>query len=47
MATSALGWRSIFWISIVLSIIALFLLRGTPESKAAANRRRHASTGAA
>lgn len=34
MATSALGWRSIFWISIVLSIIALFLLRGTPESKA-------------
>ncbi len=36
MATSAFGWRSIFWISIVLSIIALFLLRGTPESKAAA-----------
>jgi DHA2 family multidrug resistance protein-like MFS transporter len=35
MATSPLGWRSIFWISIVLSIIALFLLRGTPESKAA------------
>jgi DHA2 family multidrug resistance protein-like MFS transporter len=34
MATSVLGWRSIFWISIVLSIIALFLLRGTPESKA-------------
>ncbi|SDL86524.1 MFS transporter [Arthrobacter sp. ok362] len=36
MATSFLGWRSIFWISIVLSVIALFLLRGTPESKAAA-----------
>lgn len=36
MATSALGWRSIFWISIVLSVVALFLLRGTPESKAAA-----------
>ena len=35
MATSPLGWRSIFWISIVLSIVALFLLRGTPESKAA------------
>lgn len=34
MATSVLGWRSIFWISIVLSIVALFLLRGTPESKA-------------
>jgi DHA2 family multidrug resistance protein-like MFS transporter len=36
MASSILGWRSIFWISIVLSLIALFLLRGTPESKAPA-----------
>lgn len=36
MATSVLGWRSIFWISIVLSFVAFFLLRGTPESKAAA-----------
>ncbi|WP_167045275.1 MFS transporter [Salinibacterium sp. ZJ454] len=36
MATSFLGWRSIFWISIVLSIVAMFLLRGTPESKAPA-----------
>ncbi|MET3919324.1 MFS transporter [Arthrobacter sp. UYEF20] len=36
MATSFLGWRSIFWISIVLSVLALFLLRGTPESKSAA-----------
>ncbi|MHA6667949.1 MFS transporter [Homoserinimonas sp. A447] len=34
MATSVLGWRSIFWISIVLSILALFLVRGTPESRA-------------
>jgi MFS transporter, DHA2 family, multidrug resistance protein len=34
MATSFLGWRSIFWISILLSFLALFLLRGTPESKA-------------
>ncbi|WP_193596376.1 MFS transporter [Microbacterium sp. YJN-G] len=34
MATSFLGWRSIFWISIALSIVALFLLKGTPESKA-------------
>ncbi len=33
MATSVLGWRSIFWISIVLSIVALFLVRGTPESR--------------
>ncbi|WP_431710826.1 MFS transporter [Glutamicibacter uratoxydans] len=35
MASSFLGWRSIFWISVVLSILALFLLRGTPESRAA------------
>lgn len=34
MASSFLGWRSIFWISIVLSVLALFLLRGTPESRA-------------
>lgn len=34
MATTALGWRSIFWISIVLSLLALVLLRGTPESRA-------------
>ncbi|MCR8670948.1 MFS transporter [Agrococcus sp. HG114] len=34
MAASPLGWRSIFWISIVLSVVALALLRGTPESKA-------------
>nr|WP_245858387.1 MFS transporter [Glutamicibacter mysorens] len=34
MATSFLGWRSTFWISIVLSVLALFLLKGTPESKA-------------
>ena len=37
MASSFLGWRSIFWISIVLSVLALFLLRGTPESRAAAD----------
>lgn len=34
MATSFLGWCSIFWTSIVLSVLALFLLKGTPESKA-------------
>ncbi|MCG2621391.1 MFS transporter [Arthrobacter sp. I2-34] len=37
MASSFLGWRSIFWISIVLSVLALFLLRGTPESRADAD----------
>jgi DHA2 family multidrug resistance protein-like MFS transporter len=35
MAATFLGWRSIFWISIVLSIVALILVRGTPESRAA------------
>ena len=34
MATSFLGWRSIFWISAALGILSLFLLRGTPESQA-------------
>lgn len=34
MASSFLGWRSIFWISIVLSVVALFLVKGTPESRA-------------
>lgn len=33
MAVSVLGWRSIFWISIALSFLALYLLRGTPVSK--------------
>ena len=35
MATSPLGWRSIFWISAVLGVLALYLIRGTPERKAA------------
>ena len=34
MASTVLGWRSIFWISIVLSVLALFLVQGTPESRA-------------
>lgn len=37
MATSPLGWRSIFWISIALSVLALFLVRDTPVSKAPAS----------
>jgi MFS transporter, DHA2 family, multidrug resistance protein len=36
MATTALGWRSIFWMSIIVSVVSLVLLRGTPESKATA-----------
>lgn len=34
MAASFLGWRSIFWISIVVALVSLFLLRGTPNPKA-------------
>lgn len=34
MAATVLGWRSIFWISILVSLVALFLLRGTPDSRA-------------
>jgi MFS transporter, DHA2 family, multidrug resistance protein len=33
MAVSPLGWRSIFYISIALSAIALYLVRSTPESR--------------
>jgi DHA2 family multidrug resistance protein-like MFS transporter len=36
MATTALGWRSIFVLSIIVSFVSLLLLRGTPESKAQA-----------
>ncbi len=28
------GWRSIFWVGIAVSILGLWLMRGTPESKA-------------
>jgi DHA2 family multidrug resistance protein-like MFS transporter len=33
MAVSVLGWRSIFWISIALSVLALYLVRDTPVSR--------------
>jgi MFS transporter, DHA2 family, multidrug resistance protein len=33
MAVSPLGWRSIFWISVALSLLALYLVRSTPESR--------------
>jgi len=35
MAASVLGWRSIFWISIVVSLAALYLTRDTPVTTAA------------
>jgi len=28
------GWRSIFWVGIAVSLIGLWMMRGTPESKA-------------
>ena len=29
-----LGWRSIFWLAIAVSVLGLWLMRGTPENKA-------------
>ncbi|WP_417366883.1 MFS transporter [Glutamicibacter arilaitensis] len=40
MATSFLGWRSIFWISIAVALLSLLLLKGTPESKAGSQEQR-------
>lgn len=41
IAASFLGWRTIFYISIVLCLISLFLTRRTPVSKAPATTERH------
>lgn len=41
MAVSALGWRSIFWISIAIAGAALYLTKDTPDSRAADDRTRH------
>lgn len=41
MAVSVFGWRSIFWISIALSLIALLLVKGTPVSKSVDDRASH------
>jgi MFS transporter, DHA2 family, multidrug resistance protein len=34
LAVSFLGWRSIFWISIAVAVLALYLIKDTPTSKA-------------
>ena len=34
LVASSLGWRWIFWMTIVVSVISFLLLRGAPESKA-------------
>ena len=36
LVASALGWRWIFWMSILVAVISFVLLRGAPESKVAA-----------
>ncbi|MFX9224353.1 MFS transporter, partial [Acinetobacter baumannii] len=28
------GWRSIFWVAIAVSVLGLWMMHGTPESKA-------------
>ena len=33
LVASALGWRWIFWISILVAVVSFLLIRGTPESK--------------
>ncbi len=38
LVASSLGWRWIFWMSIVVAVISFLLIRGTPESKEAATK---------
>ena len=33
LVASSLGWRWIFWMSIIVSVVSFLLLRGAPESK--------------
>jgi DHA2 family multidrug resistance protein-like MFS transporter len=40
LVASSLGWRWIFWVSIVVAGISFLLLRGAPESKGAATKKR-------
>lgn len=37
IVASTLGWRWIFWLSILVALASYFLIRGTPESKPAAS----------
>src|SRR5689334_13218693 len=34
LVASSLGWRWIFWMTIIVSVVSFLLLRGAPESKA-------------
>jgi DHA2 family multidrug resistance protein-like MFS transporter len=38
LVASSLGWRWIFWISIIVAVISFVLIRGTPESKVESTR---------
>ena len=38
LVASSLGWRWIFWMSIGVAVISIFLIRGTPESKEATTK---------
>ena len=40
LVASSLGWRWIFWMSIVVAVISFLLLRGAPESKVTATEKR-------
>ena len=40
LVASSLGWRWIFWMSIVVAVISFLLLRGAPESKVATQEKR-------
>ena len=40
LVASSLGWRWIFWMSIVVAAVSFLLLRGAPESKGAATKKR-------
>ena len=38
---SALSWRWLFWITVPVAIIGMFLIKGTPESKIASGEKRN------
>jgi MFS transporter, DHA2 family, multidrug resistance protein len=40
LVASSLGWRWIFWMSIVVAVISFLLLRGAPESKVSSPEKR-------
>lgn len=40
LVASSLGWRWIFWMSILVAVVSFLLLRGAPESKVEATERR-------